>query len=238
MYTCLDFALRLIHPFMPFLTEELYQRLPRRPNDNTPSIMLTSYPTSSISASWANPQVEEEVKYAQEVARSIRTILSTYNVASSKRPKVYINAKTKETFETLQPYTDIIKALGFAGHISLQHNTTAPTEGCAVNVVNTACEVYVDIRDLIDLEVEISRLEAKRANLTTQRETLLKKINQPAYSKVPENVRNENAQKLSTFEQEIAATNTAIEGFAKLKEGRKEGSLFTSSPTFVGLKTV
>ena len=44
LYTCLDQGLRLLHPFMPFVTEELWQRLPRRPNDSTPSIMLSKFP--------------------------------------------------------------------------------------------------------------------------------------------------------------------------------------------------
>jgi isoleucyl-tRNA synthetase len=44
LYTCLDSGLRLLHPFMPFVTEELWQRLPRRPNDPTPSIMVASFP--------------------------------------------------------------------------------------------------------------------------------------------------------------------------------------------------
>jgi hypothetical protein len=46
LYTCLDHGLRLLHPFMPFVTEELWQRLPRRPEDSTPSIMVSSYPTN------------------------------------------------------------------------------------------------------------------------------------------------------------------------------------------------
>ena len=45
LYTCLDHGLRLLHPFMPFVTEELWQRLPRRPNDATPSIMVSPFPT-------------------------------------------------------------------------------------------------------------------------------------------------------------------------------------------------
>lgn len=46
LYTCLDYGLRLLHPFMPYVTEELWQRLPRRPNDSTPSIMVSSFPVS------------------------------------------------------------------------------------------------------------------------------------------------------------------------------------------------
>jgi valyl-tRNA synthetase len=45
LYMCLDYGLRLLHPIMPFVTEELWQRLQRRPNDPTPSIMVSSYPT-------------------------------------------------------------------------------------------------------------------------------------------------------------------------------------------------
>lgn len=81
LYTCLDMGLKLLHPFMPFLTEELYQRLPRRPSDTVPSIMVASYPTSALTASWSNAVVEEEIKLAQEVARSIRAILSSYKYA-------------------------------------------------------------------------------------------------------------------------------------------------------------
>jgi valyl-tRNA synthetase len=75
---------------MPFLTEELYQRLPCRPNNSYPSIMVCTYPTSTLTSGWANMHVEEEVKHAQDVARSIRGILSSYKyefpIPSSTHP--------------------------------------------------------------------------------------------------------------------------------------------------------
>jgi hypothetical protein len=77
-YTCLDVGLRLLHPFMPFLTEELYQRLPRRAVCAIPSIMVAPFPTFSEFSAWANLQVENEMKHAQDVAYSIRGILSSY----------------------------------------------------------------------------------------------------------------------------------------------------------------
>lgn len=57
LYTCLDYGLRLLHPFMPFVTEELWQRLPRRPNDPTPSIVISSYPVYVRSLSYSKPIV-------------------------------------------------------------------------------------------------------------------------------------------------------------------------------------
>ena len=87
-YTCLDVGLRLLHPFMPFLTEELYQRLPRRSLSFLPSIMVTPFPLSSDFSPWANLQVEREIKLAQDVACSVRGILASYKYASSS-PFIY-----------------------------------------------------------------------------------------------------------------------------------------------------
>lgn len=59
LYTCLDHGLRLLHPFMPFVTEELWQRLPRRPNDPTPSIMVSSFPVNVRHPRSIEPALEE-----------------------------------------------------------------------------------------------------------------------------------------------------------------------------------
>lgn len=120
-------------------------------------------------------------------------------MAPSKKPKVYVNAKTAEVFQTLQPFNAMIRSLAFAGSVVVQENTPPPAEGCAVNVVSSACEVFVDLRDLIDIAQEIKRLEAKRDNLAQQRDNLLKKTNEPTYAKVPEKVREANSQKVCFY---------------------------------------
>lgn len=120
-------------------------------------------------------------------------------MAPSKKPKVYVNAKSDEVYTTLQPFNATIRSLAFAGSVVLQKNIPAPAEGCATNLVNTSCEVFVDLREIIDIAQEIKRLEAKRDNIIQQRDNLLKKTSEPTYTKVPEKVREANAQKVCFF---------------------------------------
>jgi len=217
LYTCLETGLKLLHPFMPFVTEELYQRLPRRASEQVPSIMVSSFPTDATFGSWRNTKAEEDVQSVQEVVRSIRSIRSNYNVIPSKRPKVYVSARNPDMFKTLGSYQDIIKTLSLSGEVVLQTSTERPA-GSAVNIVNDSCDVYVDIRDLIDISAEITRLEGKRAQTNTAREVLLKKTSIADYeNKVPTDVRAANSQKLAALEQEIANTTSAIEDFAKMQ---------------------
>lgn len=78
LYTALEGALTMIHPFMPFLTEELWQRLPRRPEDKTPSIVKAKYPV--YDAAMDNPQAEEAYELVLGVSRGIRSLMAEYSL--------------------------------------------------------------------------------------------------------------------------------------------------------------
>lgn len=78
LYTCLDHGLRLLHPFMPFVTEELWQRLPRRPNDPTPSIMLASFPVADTA--FVDARSERAFNLVFDAIRAGRSLASQYNV--------------------------------------------------------------------------------------------------------------------------------------------------------------
>jgi valyl-tRNA synthetase len=85
LYTCLDMGLRLISPFMPFISEELYQRLPRRcPETSAPSICVTPYPTTAHWSSFRNTDLEQSVKLAQEAINKLRSLRADYQLT----PKV------------------------------------------------------------------------------------------------------------------------------------------------------
>lgn len=78
LYTALEGALTMIHPYMPFLTEELWQRLPRRPEDKTPSIVLAKYPV--YDASMDDPASEEAYELVLGISKGIRSLMSEYSL--------------------------------------------------------------------------------------------------------------------------------------------------------------
>jgi valyl-tRNA synthetase len=81
LYTCLDQGLKLLHPFMPFVTEELYQRLPRRPNDTIPSIMISSYPAAV--SEWDQPTAANDFEFVNHVVHAARSLATEYNIKGS-----------------------------------------------------------------------------------------------------------------------------------------------------------
>lgn len=81
LYTALEGALTMIHPFMPFLTEELWQRLPRRPEDHTPSIVKAKYP--QYDASLDDPESEAAYELVLAVSKGIRSLLAEYSIKDS-----------------------------------------------------------------------------------------------------------------------------------------------------------
>jgi valyl-tRNA synthetase len=78
LYTALEGALTMIHPYMPFLTEELWQRLPRRPEDKTPSIVLAKYPVYEESMN--DPASEEAYELVLDISRGIRSLMAEYSL--------------------------------------------------------------------------------------------------------------------------------------------------------------
>lgn len=86
IFRCLDVCLRLLSPFMPFITEELYQRLPRSNESKRtiPSICIAPYPEEEESK-WLNDRIENEVEFVQKIAKEIRSTRSDYNLLNKTK---------------------------------------------------------------------------------------------------------------------------------------------------------
>ena len=85
----MDGALRLISPFMPFISEELYQRLPRKSDSDPPSIMVTKYPEVS-EFPFKNAEVESEVEFVQKIVSTVRSTRSDYNLPNKTKTDLYL----------------------------------------------------------------------------------------------------------------------------------------------------
>jgi len=206
LYTCLDVGLRLIHPFMPFISEELWQRLPRLGTETAPSLVVASYPRTG--ALWLDTQLESRVNLVKDIVHTARSVKDTY-LESKAKPEVFLS-----TSESLCDLTAVMEDL--IGSTKLHLNQSIPL-GTAVGTVGNRCEVHVLVKGLVDPVQEINRLQTKREGVEKfvqqTKETIEKHTD-----KVPEHVRLANCNKLSSLRDELVTIDTAIANFRKLTD--------------------
>ncbi|KNC80812.1 hypothetical protein SARC_06836 [Sphaeroforma arctica JP610] len=209
-YTCLDVGLRLLHPIMCFLTEELYQRLPRRAgSEGHRSIMVAEYPEEAL---YVNEQAEQEWATAFEVVRNVRSLKAEY-LNDKAKPEVIINVKSEAIRQLMDKYIRAIQTLTLATTISISVDSPPPQDkGCVVAIVNDTTEAYVGVKGLIDPAKEVQKNEKKLA----ETQAFLEKAKAPTLKedyeqKVPEAVRATHTKKISQLEGEIDKLGAAID---------------------------
>jgi len=215
LYTCLDAGLRLISPFMPFISEELYQRLPRRADDY-PSICISPYPVSSDVQDMRNTELEKRVEFTMSVVRSIRSMRADYQLTPKTKTDLFLRCSDEGSANTLEGFLDLVIVLGSGAEVKVV-TTQTPPEGCAIATVSDKCEVHMMLRGLIDIGKEITKLEEKKSRLGTQLTKLKQAAEKPDYSKVPENVRTLNSEKMGQLDIEIEQLTSAITSLLRLK---------------------
>ncbi len=140
--------LKLVHPFMPFITEELWQLIKER-NDGE-SISSSDYPT--LNKSLINPEAEQEMNFVQEIITAIRNIRGEMNVPPSK----YVTALIKSS-HVKKHQIEYIKKLARVEEIKIDEKIEKPK--AAASAVLKNCEIYIPLKGLIDLDVERNRLQ-------------------------------------------------------------------------------
>uniref|UniRef100_A0A673LJ00 Valine--tRNA ligase n=1 Tax=Sinocyclocheilus rhinocerous TaxID=307959 RepID=A0A673LJ00_9TELE len=205
LYTCLEVGLRLLSPLMPFVTEELFQRLPRRlAQDSTSSICVTPYPeTSEVSRVFGLFQIF----ISRCVTRDCFISVSGY-----------LQCIDSDTAALVQTYGLQIQTLSYSQAIYpvVGGDSTIP-QGCAVAIASDKCTVHLMLKGLIDLEKEVTKLTAKKGELEKQMEKMNEKMAKNDYKeKVPVKVQEADAEKLRQNETELQKVNEAIENFRKM----------------------
>ncbi|KAM5477158.1 putative valine--tRNA ligase [Microsporum audouinii] len=216
LYTALEGALTLIHPVMPFVTEELWQRLPRRPNDETISIMKAAYP--EYNPSFDDPAAETAYELILNTSKAIRSILAEYDVKT--KGDVLIQAYDATSHKSITEEIASIKALSgknIGELTALDANNRTPPAGCVVSPVGAQAAVYLRVSDEVRLEQE----EKAKASLLKIQEAIKKQqaiMNAPQWrEKAKPEVRELEEKKLVDAQGEAARLEEQIRELEKLK---------------------
>ena len=197
-------TLKLLHPFMPFITEEIYQALPHTAEDKGEFIMLQKWPEYHTELSF--PQEEEAMGLIIDAITAIRARRNEMNVAPSKKVHYTIATAHADTFARGIPF---FKRLASASDVTVA-DANIPTPDGSIEVVTHAARVLMPLAELVDFEKELARIAKEKANAEKQLAGIENKLsNQGFIAKAPEAVVNgarEDAAKLRALIEKLDAS--------------------------------
>ena len=159
--TVLGQALKLLHPFMPFITEEIYGALV--PEEE--SLMMSSWPV--YREDWEFPYAIEVMEHVKAITRGIRNMRAEMNVPNNKRTKVYIISSDSKLLTALEVFKESVKPLMLANDIILHYEKKDVADD-AVSIVVPGATVYLPLEDLVDFEQERERLKKEEERLNSE----------------------------------------------------------------------
>ncbi len=207
----LDQTLRLLHPFMPFITEEIWQHLPHEGE----SIMIASWPETNDQ--FHAPETEKEMGVIMDIVRSVRNIRAEVDVPLGKPVELLIKPAGERQQTMIRRNEKIIARLTNPEKLVIDPNLSVPEK--AMSAVVNGAEVYLPLAGLIDIEQELARLEKELNRLNSEVERAEKKLTNPGFvSKAPEKVVNEERDKLRNYREQreqILARIEEMRGFGR-----------------------
>ena len=199
-------ALKLLHPYMPFITEEIFCTL----QSEEESIMISRWPEYSEDKNY--PKEEKDIEIIKEAVRGIRNIRTEMNVAPSKKATVYVVSEDEGIRRTFAEGKLFFATLSYASEVLVQKDKTGIADD-AVSVMIAGAALYIPFAELVDIQAEIERLEKEEKRLAgeiARCEGMLK--NEKFISKAPEAKVAEEKEKLAKY------TNLAEQVKARLAQ--------------------
>lgn len=218
LYTALEGALTMIHPFMPFLTEELWQRLPRRPQDSTPSIVKAAYPTHSPALD--DPTSEQAYELLLSISKSIRSLTAEYAIKDSAT--IFVQLFDEPSLATCTSELPSIRSLagkiGASSSISLLEPQAPKPAGCVVAAVSASAAVFLQVKGKVDMNAEIEKAKEKmeRANERVKRQKGI--VGDEGWkAKVDAKLQETEKKKLADWEAEVRELEGSLGRWEALK---------------------
>ncbi len=199
-----DQALRMLHPVMPFVTEELWQHLTDRKGQ---ALIRTQFPAAN--ERWIDPKTEADMEFVQNVINAIRNIRGENNIAPSKE----ISVQVRSDNSVLETYGSYLRKL--ARVASIRQIGSGEKPKLASSAIVNGTEIYVPLEGLIDVEVERARLQKEIARLAASVENIQKKLANPNFvDRAPREVVQKEQEKLSNFEASLEKLRRNLEQLA------------------------
>ena len=192
--TVLTNALKLLHPYMPFITEEIYRNL-----TGEESIMISAWP--EFKNEWNFAKEEAEVELIKEAVRSIRNVRSSMNVPPSKKAHVIVVSEKPEVRVVFEGSKAFFGTLSYASEVTVQADKAGIGED-AVSALIPDAAVYMPFAELVDLEKEIERLKKEEERLKKELARVNGMLgNEKFISKAPQSKIDEEKEKLQKYTQ-------------------------------------
>ena len=217
LYTALEGGLLLMHPIMPFLTEYLWQKLPRRKGDTTESIMIARFP--EFNEKLDAPREAEEYEFIMEIATGIRSLLSQYGF---KEPgDIIIQTYSEGALKTVTEQKTSLKSLGGknCGEIQIlpPSKDVAPPAGCALQSISAEAAVYLKIIGRIDVNEEMKKRQKGLEEAKAKVEKSKKIMSGVGWEKAGKGTREKEEEKLLDAEREVERLKEAVGDLERLR---------------------
>nr|CCA27232.1 unnamed protein product [Albugo laibachii Nc14] len=226
---CLECSMRLLHPFAPFLTEELWQRLKMYKTSETSdlsSILSASYPTKENTKFWIDVRAENSFEIVLDVLRGLRSLCQTMKKVTGMETKhmdVFLLCKDQEMLQLLYEYKRSIELQAkVVIHFKMDTEKPVSSEAILTYNVTNKCQVVMPVpesRDILDrVAAEAQRLEKRLIKCKATIDQLTSQINQPHYaSRVPGDVQSQTSSRLSKLKNECIALGKSLDAIQTLR---------------------
>lgn len=209
LQTVLINALKLLHPYMPFITEEIFCTM----QDEEESIMVSDWPV--YKDEWNFAKDASDIEIMKEAVRGIRNVRTGMNVAPSRKAKVYIVSKKPELLEVFETGKLFFESLAYASESVCQADKSGIADD-AVSVIIPDADIYIPFTDLVDISAEIDRLSKEKKRLEGElkrSEAMLS--NERFLSKAPESKIAEEKAKQEKYRQTFAQVEERLKQLSK-----------------------
>ena len=198
LYKVLEKSLRLLHPIMPFITEDIWQRLPRE--HNTASIMITSWP--HLQKQFISKKIDNEMEILISVIQTVRNLRATWHVEPMKEVDICIKVKKKKDLTLINENKAYINKLARVKNISVSNKLKKPKHSAVT--VKGDIEIFLPLEGIIDLEKEKNRLKKKLGEISNLLKGIEGKLkNRNFISKAPKQVVEKEKKRAAFLKTEI-----------------------------------